>query len=80
MDIVERRVTVRDLYDGYVNSGYDGVVGYGGLLDIRPAFQREFVYDDDRQRAVISTILSKFPLNAMYWSLKPGTGTDRVCP
>jgi uncharacterized protein with ParB-like and HNH nuclease domain len=61
-------VSVRDLFAGYVNSGYDGVVGYGGTLDIRPKFQREFVYDMAKQQAVITTILSGFPLNVMYWS------------
>lgn len=60
-------VPVRDLWAGYVNSGHDGVVGFGGALDIRPKFQREFVYDYARQQAVITTILSGFPLNVMYW-------------
>jgi hypothetical protein len=76
--ISEHKVPVRDLYDGYINSGYDGVVGYGGRLDIRPKFQREFVYDNPRQQAVITTILSGFPLNSMYWSKKTdhATGED----
>lgn len=71
-------IPIRDLHTGYVNSGYDGVVGYGGALDIRPKFQREFVYDNSRQQAVIATILSGFPLNVMYWSKKtnPETGAD----
>jgi hypothetical protein len=72
--IVLHHVPVRDLVAGYVNSGYDGVVGYGGALDIRPKFQREFVYDTAKQQAVITTLLSGFPLNVMYWS----KGTDRV--
>lgn len=68
MKIELHTVRVRDLHAGYLNAGYDGVVGYGGLLDIRPKFQREFVYDNARQQAVITTILSGFPLNVMYWS------------
>ncbi len=76
MKIELQHVPVRDLVAGYVNSGYDGVVGYGGALDIRPKFQREFVYDAAQQRAVITTILSDFPLNVMYWSAEtdPTTG------
>lgn len=70
MKIELQEITIRDLYAGYANSGYEGVVGYGGTLDIRPKFQREFVYDHARQQAVISTILSGFPLNVMYWSKK----------
>ncbi len=78
MNIVLHKILVRDLYAGYFNSGYDGVVGYGGALDIRPMFQREFVYDNAKQQAVITTILSGFPLNVMYWSKRsdPVTGED----
>ncbi|CAN5609683.1 hypothetical protein BH09ACT7_BH09ACT7_23370 [soil metagenome] len=62
-------IAVKALVDGYENLGYEGVVGYGGLLDIRPKFQREFIYDIKQRRAVIQTILEGFPLNVMYWSL-----------
>lgn len=76
MNIEEHRIAVRDLINGYENFDYEGVVGYGGLLDIRPKFQREFIYDLAQQRAVIRTILDGFPLNTMYWSLStdPETG------
>lgn len=78
MKIERKTIKVRDLVAGYENSGYDGVVGYGGTLDIRPKFQREFVYDNEKQQAVIKTILSGFPLNIMYWSKKtdPASGAD----
>jgi hypothetical protein len=65
------QIAIRNLVKGYVNSGYEGVVGYDGALDIRPKFQREFVYDIVQQQAVIGTILSGFPLNVMYWSTHP---------
>lgn len=76
MNIDEHKIAVRDLVDGYENLGYDGVTGFGGLLDIRPKFQREFIYRMDQQRAVIQTILDAFPLNSMYWSVSadPDTG------
>ena len=44
-----------------------GVVGYGGKLDIRPKYQREFVYSGKQRDAVIETIKKSFPLNVMYW-------------
>ena len=59
--------TVREVCNGYVDSAENGVVGYGGKLNIRPAFQREFVYDDKKRNAVIDTIRKGFPLNVMYW-------------
>ena len=39
-----------------------------GKLDIRPPFQREFIYNEKERNAVIDTINKGFPLNVMYWS------------
>ncbi len=68
MKIQQLDLTVRDLVKGYRDDGDGGVVGYGGALDIRPPFQREFIYDDKERKAVINSILKGFPLNVMYWS------------
>lgn len=78
MNIDEHRIAVRDLVAEYENRGYDGVSGYGGRLDIRPKFQREFIYKMDQRRAVIRTILDGFPLNTMYWSLSTGPDTGDI--
>ena len=67
MKIELREITVRQVADGYLDTAEEGVVGYGGLLDIRPKYQREFVYDDKKRNAVIETIRKGFPLNVMYW-------------
>ncbi len=64
-------LTVRDLVKGYHDDGEGGVVGYGGKLDIRPPFQREFIYDPKERDAVINSILKGFPLNVMYWFDRP---------
>ena len=42
-------------------------MGYGGKLNIRPKYQREFVYKDAQRDAVITTLQKGFPLNVMYW-------------
>ncbi len=68
MKIQQLDLTVRDLVAGYRDDGDGGVVGYGGALDIRPPFQREFIYDAKERDAVINSILKGFPLNVMYWS------------
>jgi len=60
-------ITVHDIVNGYVDSAEEGVVGYGGQLDIRPKYQREFIYDAKKRAAVIDTIRKGFPLNVMYW-------------
>ena len=67
MDIVLKHITVKDLVDGFVDSDEEGVKGYKGKLNIRPKYQREFVYKDDQAKAVIKTITKGFPLNVMYW-------------
>ena len=68
MKIAPRQVTVRELVSEYRDDGESGVVGYGGKLDIRPPFQREFVYKDKQRAAVIRSVMSGFPLNVMYWA------------
>lgn len=59
--------TVAEVFNGYKDNEENGVVGFGGKLDIRPPFQREFVYKEKDRNAVIDTITKGFPLNVMYW-------------
>ena len=70
MKIELRRVPIRDLTEGYTDDGESGVRGYGGKLDIRPPYQREFIYKDRQRNAVIDTIRHDFPLNVMYWAVR----------
>lgn len=46
------------------------MVAYGGKLDVRPPFQREFVYKEQQRNAVINTVMNGFPLNIMYWAVR----------
>lgn len=69
MNIDHKEITVRELTNGYEDNQEDGVIGYDGKLDIRPPFQREFVYNDQQRQAVINTIYNGFPLNVMYWAV-----------
>lgn len=68
MKIELKNIKIRDVVDGYKDSGESGVVGYSGKLNIRPAFQREFIYGQKERDAVIRTVRAGFPLNTMYWS------------
>ena len=67
MKIELHEITVRDVAEKYVDNDEEGVVGYNGKLNIRPKYQREFVYDEKKRNAVIDTIRKDFPLNVMYW-------------
>ena len=67
MKIELKEISIKDVVDGYLNNNEEGVVGYSGLLNIRPKYQREFVYKDQQRNSVIETVNKKFPLNVMYW-------------
>ena len=77
MTIEKREVTVGEIVKGYVNNDEQGVRGFGGLLDIRPPYQREFIYNEKEQKAVINTVLHGYPLNVMYWVKR---SDDAECP
>ena len=70
MNIKLKEITVRDLTDGYEDNEENGVIGYNGKLDIRPPYQREFIYKDKQRDAVINTVTKGFPLNVMYWAVQ----------
>ena len=77
MKIELHEIPVREVVEGYVDNNEEGVVGYGGRLNIRPKYQREFIYDEEKRNAVIDTIRKGFPLNVMYW-VKNEDGTFEV--
>ena len=72
MKIELKEFPIRDIVKGYENSDEEGVVAFGGRLDIRPKYQREFVYKEAQRNAVIDTIRKDFPLNVMYWVKNDG--------
>jgi hypothetical protein len=67
MKVELKKVTIKELVVGYKDRDSEGVVGYNGLLDIRPPYQREFVYDLKKSQAVLETVMNNLPLNTMYW-------------
>ena len=75
MNINMIKVPVRDLIKGYNEDDTTSkVTAWAGKLDVRPEYQREFVYDDKHRDAVINTVLRGFPLNIMYFvDRKDGT-------
>ncbi len=67
MEITMHEIPVSEVAADYVDTPATGCRGYGGKLNIRPTFQREFVYNEAQRDAVIRTVKSGFPLNVMYW-------------
>ena len=70
MQIKLHKITVRELTAGYQDNNVNGVRAYGGRLDVRPPYQREFVYKEKQRDAVIDTLTQGFPLNVMYWAVR----------
>lgn len=68
MKIEPMTVTISELVEGYKDNEEEGVVAYGGRLNVRPKYQREFVYDNNKRDEVIRTVRKGYPLNAMYWA------------
>jgi hypothetical protein len=77
VNIELKKVTVRDVAENFIDNDEQGVFGYKGKLNIRPKYQREFVYDEIKRGAVLGTICKGFPLNVIYWALN-GDGTYEV--
>jgi len=71
-------MTIRDLTAGYEDKEEGGVVGYDGKLDIRPPYQREFIYKDKQRDAVIETVFKGYPLNVMYWAVRDEGGYEVI--
>lgn len=75
MKIRLTKITIRDLFNGYDNKFEDGVTGFGGKLDIRPKFQREFIYNPTQRDAVIDSVVNGYPISVMYWLHNEGNDT-----
>jgi hypothetical protein len=76
MKIDLHKITIREVIAGYKDSFEEGVTAYDGKLNIRPKYQREFVYNEKQRNAVIETIKQSFPLNVMYWMIREDGGFE----
>ena len=72
MKIELQEITVQELTKNYQDNEENGVIGFDGKLDIRPPYQREFIYKDKQRESVIDTLRKDFPLNVMYWMKRAG--------
>lgn len=78
MEIKLSNISIRELVEGYEDNQESGVFGYNHKLNIRPPYQREFVYNDKQREAVIDTVTRNFPLNTMYWSAAADDGYEVI--
>jgi len=76
MKIELNKISIRKVIAGYKDSAEEGVTAYDDKLNIRPKYQREFVYKEKQRNAVIETIKNSFPLNVMYWMIREDGGYE----
>ena len=76
MKVELHEISVRKVAENYVDNAEEGVIGYDGKLNIRPKYQREFVYNEKERNAVIDTIRKNFPLNVIYWAKNDNPNCD----
>lgn len=70
-------IKISELAKGFTDTDETGCIAYGGKLNVRPKYQREFVYDDIKRRKVVESVIKGRPLNVMYFS-KNSDGTYEV--
>jgi len=78
MKIELKEITVKELTEGYDDNEENGVIGFDSKLDIRPPYQREFIYKDKQRDAVIHTLTKDFPLNVMYWAVREDSNFEVI--
>ncbi|MFC1954026.1 HNH endonuclease family protein [Chloroflexota bacterium] len=78
MKIDLHKIPIRKVVTEYKDSAEEGVTAYAGKLNIRPKYQREFVYKEKQRNAVIETIKNSFPLNVMYWMIREDGGYEML--
>ncbi|MCR4263260.1 MAG: DUF262 domain-containing protein, partial [Candidatus Roizmanbacteria bacterium] len=76
MKIELNKIPIHKVIASYKDSAEEGVVAYGGKLDIRPKYQRAFVYTGKQRDAVLETVKNGFPLNVMYWMIRDDGGYE----
>ena len=70
-------IPIGSIVAGFSDKGEEGVYGMNGQLNIRPKYQREFIYKNKKKEAVIDTVNRGLPLNSMYF-LKQKDGRYEV--
>jgi len=78
MKIDLHKIQIREVIVGYKDSAEEGVMAYNDKLNIRPKYQREFVYKEKQRNAVLETIKNSFPLNVMYWMIREDGGYEML--
>jgi hypothetical protein len=72
MKIKLHEIPVREVVADYADSTENGVTGYGRRLNIRTAFQREFIYKDKQRDEFYVVLFAR-----SHYSTVSGNGARR---
>lgn len=70
MQYVRKIIKIRDLMENYENDNVT-VTTMNGHLNIRPAYQRNYVYNDTQRKAVIRTLMEGSMLGYLQFGCQP---------
>ena len=70
MNITPKKISIRELVEGYEKDEDDRIAGWGGKLDIRPAYQREYIHENNPEfkQNLIKSIYLQRPINLIYFA------------
>ena len=71
-------LTIKEIIQGYHDDDDGQIVGYGGRLNIRPSYQREYIHDDNLgfKEALIQSIYHERPANLIYFAQSASSQYD----
>ena len=70
-------IPISKVVEDYKDNAEEGCFAYGGKLNIRPPYQREFIYSGKKREAVIDSVKKGLPISVMYW-IKKADGNFEV--
>ncbi len=78
MKIYEHKIPIKEIIEGYHDDDDGQVIGYRGMLNIRPPYQREYIYDGKKgfQEALIQSIYYDRPVNLIYFAKAENSAYD----
>ncbi len=70
LKIIKETATVREIVEGYHEDEHGNVVGYGGMLNIRPPYQREYLYEGNEifRKNLLESIYHNRPIGLIYFA------------
>ena len=70
MNIHEHKIPICDIIEGYCDNDNGQVVGMGGMLNIRPPYQREYIYSGNSKfkESLIQSIYLDRPISLIYFA------------